>query len=143
MGKALDKAKAIEAAVRDYRNDPNLSYRQAGELHGVSYQSVIDHDTGPKSFAADYHITEQKLTTVEETLLVKHSQEMWEIGFPLTVANLNSFANEILRNRDANESVGVNWHNSFFRRHKEVKPMYSRPIKKQRMISENPDSFID
>ena len=108
MKKSIDKAKAIQAAVNDYKNDPELTYRQAAKLHQVSHQSVIDHDTRQKSFAADYDTTNQKLTTVEEAVLVKYSLEIWESGFPLTIQNLNNFANEILRNRDANENVGVN-----------------------------------
>ncbi len=64
-------------------------------------------------------------------------------SFPLTIQNLNDFANELLRNREANQVIGVNWHLAFFKRYSEVKTKFSRPIDKQRVWAENPDVFID
>jgi hypothetical protein len=143
MEKAILKTKAIQAAALAYQNDPELSYRKAASLHKVSTQSVINYCSGKTIPAPDVFVTNQKLSPVEEAVLVEHSFECYKQGFPLTIDNLNDFANELLKNRGSNERVGVNWHLAFFKRHPNVESRYSRPIDKQRVWAENADSWIE
>ena len=42
-----------------------------------------------------------------------------------------------------NDTVGVNWHNAFFKRHPEIRSKFSRPIDRRRVDAEDPDTFIE
>jgi hypothetical protein len=92
--------------------------------------------------ASDTFVSNQKLSPVEEAILVEYSVKCYNQGFLLRICNLNDFANKLLRNRDSTERVGVNWHLAFFRRYPEIEIKYSRPIDKQRIRAENSDEFI-
>ena len=143
MEKSLKKSEQIKKAVEAYNNDAELSYRAAANIHGVSPQSIINHLKGKNQPAPDTFITSQKLTPIEESVLVRHSLRAYESGFPLSIKHLDDCANEILRNRGSNERIGYHWHNSFLKRHPELKPKYSRPIDRQRTKAEDPDQFIE
>jgi acyl-CoA thioesterase len=99
MQKAINKAKAIKEAVLAYQNDSSLSYRRAAKQHGVSAQSGIRYCNNETIPAPDVFITSQKLSPVEEAVLIEYSVECWKQGFPLSIQNLNDFANELLTNR--------------------------------------------
>src|SRR6266511_2467465 len=142
MQKAIKKARAIKKTVLVYQNNPSLSYRSAVKIYEVSAQSVIRYYNGEITPVPDIFITSQKLSPVEEAVLIEHSVKCWKQGFPLTIRNLNDFANKLLRNRGANQEVGVNWHLAFFKRHPEVRSRFSRTINKQRVFAENLDTFI-
>ena len=143
MEKSTNKAKDLQAAVEAYKNDPELSYRAAAKIHKVSYQSVINHCSDEKKYSPDCYEARQKLSPVEESVLAVHCIRAYESGLPLTIQYLNELANELLRSKGMNDTVGVNWHTSFFKRHPEVKSKYSRPINKARVDAEDPDNFIE
>ncbi len=58
--------------------------------------------------APDIFITSQKFSPVKETILIKYSVKYWKQSFLLIIRNLNDFANKLLRNRGANQEVGIN-----------------------------------
>jgi hypothetical protein len=73
MDKAIPKCKAIEKAVLAYNNDPSLSYRRVATIHDVAPNSVINRCSKKITFVLDIFITNQKLSPVEEAVLIKHS----------------------------------------------------------------------
>ena len=145
MNNAFNKSKAIAQAANDYANDPALSLRDAGKLHGVSPQSVLNYHTHQTKPAFDVYITHQRLSPIEERVLIEHALEAHTNGAALNIRNLHQFANELLdlKHNGEYQPVGVNWHSSFFKRHPtHVKFMFSRPIDKQRVKAEDPSEFI-
>jgi hypothetical protein len=108
MEKALKKSERIKNAVKAYKNDPDLSYRSAAAIYKVSFQSIINHIEGKNQLAPDTFITNQKLTPIEESVLMRYCLRAYESGFPLFIEYLNNCANEILRNRSFNERI--NYH---------------------------------
>jgi hypothetical protein len=78
----------------------------------------------------------------EEAVIVKYIQLAYQQGFPLTIASLRDMANEILLEKGSHAPIGVNWHLKFLKRHPELRSALSRPIDKQRIMSEDPDVFI-
>jgi len=52
-------------------------------------------------------VTNQKLSPVEEAVLIEHSVGYYKQGFLLAIQNLNNIANELSRNRGVTQ-VGVN-----------------------------------
>ena len=63
---------------------------------------MIRYYNGEITPTPDVFITSQKLLSVEEAVLIKHSVKYWKQDFLLSIQNLNNFANELLTNRDSN-----------------------------------------
>jgi hypothetical protein len=80
---------------------------------------------------------------VKESVLVEHCIRNFKAGVLITIQHFNACANELLKVRDSDETVGYYWHNSFFRRHPEVKFKFSRLIDRKRINAEDPDKFFD
>ncbi len=73
MQKAINKAIAIKETALTYQNNPSLSYRSVAKIHRISTQSVIRYYNSETTPAPDIFITSQKLSPVEEAVLIKHS----------------------------------------------------------------------
>ncbi len=69
MKKALKKSERIRNAVKTYKNNENLSIRQAVLLNNVSPQSVINYFNNEIMSAPDRHAFYQKLILIEEKIL--------------------------------------------------------------------------
>ena len=55
--------------MKAYKNNENLSIRQAALLHDISPQSIINHLKNEKTPASDRHASYRKLTPIEEKVL--------------------------------------------------------------------------
>jgi hypothetical protein len=143
MKKSLDKADSIQKAAEAYKIDPNLSLRAAATIHKVAPQSVINYLNAKTKPAPDIFGSYQKLSPIEESVLVEHCVRGYNSGFPLTIRHLNDCANEFLRMKGVNDIVGSHWHTSFFKRHPEIHSKFSPPIDRRRVNAEDPDEFIE
>jgi hypothetical protein len=142
MDSSISKSERILAAVQARREDPKRPLRDLAALFDVSHTSIANHIKGKSRIKPDYSVTKQRLTPAEEAVLVKFIQLAHQQAFPMTIASLRQFANQILREKDDHTSVGANWHLNFLKRHPELRTALSRPIDKQRVIAENPDVYI-
>ena len=91
---------------------------------------------------ADADIDCQLLTPGEEAALERHIYRYYGLELALTTPLLRGFANELLKAKGSNESVGKKWHLRFYKRHPNVETRYSRPMEKARVINENADDYI-
>jgi hypothetical protein len=91
MEKAVNKSRAIQKATDAYKKDPNLSYRAAGTVFGVTGQSIINHCSGKTKPAPDCFVSYQKLSPIEECVLVEHCMQAYQADFPLTITSPMSF----------------------------------------------------
>jgi hypothetical protein len=135
----MTKSERILAAKDAYKNDPERSLRA---IYEVSHKSIANHVNGKHRTATDYGVTRQRLTPAEEAVLVKYVQLAYKQAFPVTTVAIRDMANEILVEKGCEPSIGVHWHQSFLKRHPELRSALSRPIDKQRVMSEDPDSYI-
>ncbi len=108
MKKALEKSERIKNIIKIYKNNENLSIRQTTLLNNVSPQSVINHLNDEIIPIPDRHASYQKLTLIEEKILAQYILRVYESGYPLTIKYLNNCANELLRNKDVNDTI--NYH---------------------------------
>ena len=76
-------------------------------------------------------------------MLVEYVMRGYYLGYLLTILYFNDCANKFLRMKGVSDTVGVYWHNSFFKRHPEIQSKFSRPIDRRRMNAEDSDKFID
>src|SRR6266498_3836271 len=143
MNKALNKSENIQKAAEAYKNNPNLSIRRAAAIYNVAPNSVSNYLNGRTKPAPDYFTSYQKLSSIEESVLVEHIMRGYHSNYLLTIPHLNDCANELLRMKGVSDTVGVYWHNSFFNRHPEIQSKFSRPIDRRRMNAEDSDKFIN
>ncbi len=96
MEKSINKVKAIQAAVKAYKNDLEYVVNQSSTIVLVkrSVHLIV--------------IKPVKLSSIEESVLVVHSRRAYQSGFPLTIQHFNEFADELLRSKGVNDIVGVN-----------------------------------
>jgi hypothetical protein len=111
-------------------------------MYGCAPQSVIDHNTGEKSYISNRYVANQKLSPTGESVLVVHIKKAYNTVFPLSIRHLNDFANKLLRIRNSIDIISKNWHTNFFRRHPEVHTLFSRSINHRRINAEDPDKYI-
>jgi hypothetical protein len=78
MQKAIQKAKAIQEAALAYKNDSSLSYRKAAQIYGVAPNSVINWCLNEITPASDYFIINQKISPIEEAVLIKYSVKCYK-----------------------------------------------------------------
>ncbi len=78
MQKAINKTITIKKAALIYQNNPSLSYRSAAKIYKISTQSVIRYYNGEIISTPNIFITNQKLSPVEEAVLIKHNIKYWK-----------------------------------------------------------------
>ncbi len=108
MKKALVKPERIRNTVKTYKNNENLSIRQAVLFNNISPQSVINHLNNKIIFISDRHASYQKLISIKEKVLAQYILRAYESDYSLTIKHLNDCANELLRNKDVNDTI--NYH---------------------------------
>jgi hypothetical protein len=142
MEPSMSKSERIVAAVEAHNKDPELSLTKLSKMYKINRQTLTNHIAEKNSTAIDYGVTKQRLTPAEEAILAETIQLAYQQAFPLTIASVREMANEILQGKGYNDLIGVNWHLSFLKRHPELRSAVSRPMNKQRVLSEDPDVFI-
>ncbi len=106
MNKALNKSEAIKKAAEAYKNDPNLSFRRAAAIHDVAPNSIRNYLNGQTKPTFDCFVSYQKLSLIEESVLVEYIMRGYYLGYPLTIPYLNDCVNELLQMKDVNDIVG-------------------------------------
>ncbi|SRR6266536_4437044 len=97
INKALNKSENIKKPAEAYKNDPNPNIRRATAIHNITPNSVSNYLSGKTKSAPDYFTSYQKLSSIEESVLIKHIMRGYYSGYPLTIPHLNDYANKLLR----------------------------------------------
>jgi hypothetical protein len=87
------------------------------------------------------NVAKQKLTVVEEHILVDFILKSTDRGFPLTHQSIESYTNSILQKRIGStyQPVGKNWIYSFLDRNQsDLQTHWSKPLNMQRAQALNP-----
>jgi hypothetical protein len=124
--KADEKAQNIQLAVKAYKDPTSgLSLRAAVSLYHCSKDSITNHldDTPQVEYAPDVYVEQQKLSPAEETALVNHIIECYQLMLPLDVELLHYYANELCRAKGDHTPVGKNWYHKFYERNPSVKTL--------------------
>jgi hypothetical protein len=70
MEKTLNKLENIRKTVETYKNDPELSLRNTAKFYLYAPQSIINYLNYKHRPAPNVHILSQRLTSVEESVLI-------------------------------------------------------------------------
>src|SRR4051794_30725888 len=104
---AQSKESKIILAIEAIERDENLSRRKAAAIYDVPETTLRDRMNGrpPKN---ESRPKSQKLTMVEEEVVVQHVLDLDARGFPPRLAGVEDMANLLLAKRQG-ERVGKRW----------------------------------
>ncbi len=97
-----------------------------------------------------YNQTRQKLTAVEEEVLVNYIRRQTTAGYPISVETLRQLANVILQQRlpagsplPSGDRVGMNWTTKFYARHPNVQAVKIQAIDALRFRASTYDRLLE
>ena len=74
----------------------------------------------------------QRLTSEEETAMVNWVECLQAWGWPARIEQVRCMAIEILKAKEDNEPLGINWPQKFLSRHPDLRTMFISPLDKER-----------
>ena len=135
-------AKSVEAALEWHRENPKKNtIRQAAVRYGLKRSTLHDRLHGRKS-RAEVSQLKQKLYPAEEKLLVVAILAYFDLGFPVRVRQLKSWALCVLQLRNPHTRIlGKNWVSRFLKRHPEIGTRWRQTMDRVRVRAANPESI--
>jgi hypothetical protein len=112
------------------------SVRAAAAVYGVSKDTLTRRRDGTPS-RRDSPANSRKLTTLEESVIIKHILDLDSRGFPPPPRVVEDMANK-LRSCRGMGHVGANWTTNFIKRTPELKTRFSRKYDYKRAQCEDP-----
>ncbi len=134
----LPCADRIELAVRAYNNEKvkgKLSLRKAADRQGVHWENLRNRVNRGQISRVEFAQSRQILSQLEEQVLVTWCLQLEAWGWPARIVQLRRMAIELLRAKGYHKPLGPNWQGAFFRRHPEIKSMFTRPRDKKRFLA--------
>ena len=125
--------------VKVLRTTPHLLLVKVTRIYYVPQRTLGDRLRGVSS-RQDYIANSQKITPLEESVIVRHILDLDSRAFPPRISAVEDMANRILRTRNGGR-VGKNWTSNFVRRTPELKARLNRTIDYQRVQYEDPDAY--
>ena len=149
------KNHVMQQAVEDYLQeqqkpeDQRKGARIIAREHGIpgSYSTILNHAGGRNIPMSAFNASKQKLSPVEERVLVDFILGSAGRGFPMTMKQIDESANGILRRRlgeqydeeNKEHCVGKTWGTGFLNRHRsELQTTWSKHLDSQRAKALNP-----
>ena len=123
------KNKSIELAIADLKCQLKPNINATAKKYGLVESTLRRRFNGETmSIASARATTHQRLSTVQEEVLIDQINYLTDRGLPPTSSIVRNLAEELLQDR-----VGKNWTSNFVHRHKDrLKSLYFRNIEKKR-----------
>jgi DDE superfamily endonuclease/Tc5 transposase DNA-binding domain len=138
MGLTWRESDLIQA-VRTYRTRPHLKLSYLARVYHIPRTTLFNRLHGKPS-RQETRPNSQKLTSLEESVIVRHILDLDSRSFPPRKSCVEDMANRILTDRNARR-VGKNWTSNFVRRQPDLRTRFNRAIDYQRVLSEDPDAY--
>ena len=128
----------IELALADLNCQLIPNYRKTAQTYGVDFSTLRRRFLGltlSKEAAKSEHW--QKLTNIQEEVLIELVNDLTDRAIPPTPQIPNNLAEELIK-----EPIGKNWVAGFIKRHQDrLKSIHLRPIDRKRVMSEYPPAY--
>jgi transcriptional regulator with XRE-family HTH domain len=126
----------IILAIKAIRSSRKISRRKAAKMYDIPKTTLRARMTGrpPRS---NYRPKVQKLTELEEGVIVNHIFDLDSRGFSPRLTNVEDMANYLLETRNT-KRVGKCWAQRFVQRRPELKTRFNRVYDFQRALCEDP-----
>jgi Tc5 transposase DNA-binding domain len=135
---------AAQAYLDGQNGSEKLTFRKIEEMYpGVKKSTLERFINGKGKTMLEFNATKQKLSQIEENVLVDLIVESPDRGFPLKHLEIRQFANAIQQSRLGTDckSIGHYWIFGFLDRHHDrLATHWSKPLDMQRARSLNPES---
>ena len=144
------KEETIQKAIDAYRKEQTLEPSQRKGARTIAkdfgiknqWQTIIYRYKGGRS-TREAHEDQQKLTPSEEIVIVDFVKQSADRGFPLTLRDIEQYANLVRKNRLGPNCVpvGESWVGRFLDRYRDVlQTHWSKPLDTQRARAMNPEA---
>jgi hypothetical protein len=130
------KEAQIQLAIQALEKNENLPRRRAAAMYSVSETTLRARGAGRAS-RGDTTPSSQRLTNIEEQVIIQHILDLDGRGFSPQLAELADMANSLLAERNMAQ-VGQKWPNTFIKRHPELKVKFNRKYDYKRALCEDP-----
>ena len=127
----------IILAIEAIQISKNLSRRAAAKLYNVPESSLRSRMNG-HSTLCERRPAAQKLTELEEEVILQNILDMDSRGFAPRLAGVEDMANYILESRGG-KRVGKLWAHRFVQRQSALKTRFNRVYDFQRALCEDPE----
>jgi hypothetical protein len=136
----------LAAALDAYQQEkvkgtgPRSGLRKVAAKYGVNFMTLSRHACGGITMSK-FNMMKQKLTPMEESIIVSYTLGEADRGFPPTYKATEKQANAIIESRDGPEyqPVGTSWVDRFLQRHRdELQTHWSKPLDTARARGLNP-----
>ena len=136
----------IQKALNYYRRclgtEQEISIRKASKLYGNNnWERLRDRLNGVHT-RIDHSAEMQRLSPMEESVLVTWCHQLYNWGWPARIAQLRRMAAELLQEKGDTEPLGKNWQSSFLRRHSELKSKFVAPRDRKRYMAQSRENFM-
>jgi len=115
----------LQFAFQTFEKDPHLSIRKVIRLFNVP-RTILIYRINSRSTYADTISNLQKLTALEEEMIVRKTFDLDSRGFPPRIHDIEDIANRLLAIYDA-IYVGLYWASNFVKRQPELYIRWNRP----------------
>ncbi len=127
----------LQLALQAFEKDLQLSVREAVRLYNIPHSTLSTRINGVFTRATTM-ANLQKLTALEEEVVVREVLNLDSRGFPPRMHDVEDIANQLLATRDATR-VGPRWASNFVKRQPELRTRWNRPYDYQRIQCEDPE----
>jgi hypothetical protein len=127
----------IILAIEAIQSSKKLSRRSAAKIYNVP-ETTLRHRMAGLTARPETRPNRQKLSELEETVLLRHILDMDTRGFAPRLAGVEDMANYILDSRGG-KRVGKLWAHRFVQRRPELKTRFNRVYDFQRALCEDPE----
>lgn len=135
-----EKEQVLQSAIRYYHDHkPAYSMAYVAKHFDVPVSTLKDRIKGVRPHVSA-HQDQQKLSPGQELALEVHCKRMMKFGFPVRISALETIANSIIADPDAEcePRVGRTWHLSFLERHPDLSAKFCRQLDQARATASNP-----
>ncbi|KFZ25103.1 hypothetical protein V502_00412, partial [Pseudogymnoascus sp. VKM F-4520 (FW-2644)] len=129
--------KNVILALQAMQNNPSLSARAAGKIYSVNHEKLCRQKLGIPS-RRNIAANSQKLTDLEESVIVQHILNLAIKGFPPQMSVVEDMANRLLATHNA-PLVGLRWASNFVKQRIEIQTHFQRKYDYQRAKCEDPE----
>lgn len=139
----LDFEKWIKEAKDDLVKGKCISVREVAEVHGLAASTLRDQ-IGGKTSQQEAHVSQQKLTPIEEKAIKTWLIRLDDWRFPMQHQYVNDMPIDFLRSHGVeNPQLDKNWITRFLLRHLYLASKFATRLDKQSTYADNPDLLRD
>ena len=136
-GVSQQRERDIKSAIHDFHSGKEPSIRSVALTYHLPFSTLRDRLQGAQ-LRSKAHIEQQVLTPEEEKAIVRFAEKLDDLGHPLKLGMIQSFAESLLLPLSRRRTLGKNWFPRFLARNPSLTAKFSQRLDRQRANANNP-----